>query len=78
MKKSIPSDQSREEKQATERDLRLDFFRGLALFSIFIDHVDWNSLVAQFTLQSVGALVGFQGRGVVGGVTTRLLSFSLP
>ena len=38
----------------SERDLRLDFFRGIALFSIFIDHVDWNSLVAQFTLQSVG------------------------
>src|SRR5919108_3564292 len=37
-----------------ERDLRLDFFRGLALFSIFIDHVNWNSLVAQFTLQSLG------------------------
>ena len=54
MKKSMPSDQSREGKQATERDLRLDFFRGIALFSIFIDNVDWNSLVAQFTLQSVG------------------------
>jgi hypothetical protein len=37
-----------------ERDLRLDFFRGVALFSIFIDHVAWNSLLAQFTLQSVG------------------------
>ena len=37
-----------------ERDLRLDFFRGIALFSIFIDHVAWNSLLAQFTLQSVG------------------------
>jgi hypothetical protein len=32
--------------------LRLDFFRGLALFSIFIDHVP-NNIVAQFTLQSV-------------------------
>ncbi len=39
---------------ASERDLRLDFFRGMALFSIFIDHVDWNSFLAQFTLQSVG------------------------
>src|SRR5215510_1897624 len=38
----------------SERDLRLDFFRGIALFSIFIDHVAWNSLLAQFTLQSVG------------------------
>src|SRR3989441_631068 len=39
---------------ASERDLRLDFFRGIALFSIFIDHVDWNSPLAQFTLRSVG------------------------
>lgn len=39
---------------ASERDLRLDFFRGIALFSIFIDHVAWNSLLAQFTLQSLG------------------------
>src|SRR5438093_5208456 len=54
MTKSMPADQSREGTQASERDLRLDFFRGLALFSIFIDHVDWNSPVAQFTLQSVG------------------------
>ena len=38
----------------SERDLRLDFFRGIALFSIFIDHVDWSSLLAQFTLHSVG------------------------
>jgi hypothetical protein len=34
------------------RDLRLDFFRGLALFSIFVDHVPDN-ILAQFTLQSV-------------------------
>jgi hypothetical protein len=38
----------------SERDLRLDFFRGIALFSIFIDHIDWNSPLAQFTLRSVG------------------------
>jgi hypothetical protein len=35
-----------------ERDLRLDFFRGLALFCIFVDHVPDN-VVASFTLQSV-------------------------
>jgi hypothetical protein len=35
-----------------ERDLRLDFFRGLALFSIFIDHLP-NNILAEFTLQSV-------------------------
>ncbi len=34
------------------RDLRLDFFRGLALFCIFIDHLPDN-VVAQFTLQSL-------------------------
>ena len=34
------------------RDLRLDFFRGLALFCIFIDHLP-NNIVAEFTLQSV-------------------------
>jgi hypothetical protein len=36
----------------SERDLRLDFFRGLALFCIFIDHIP-NNIVAQFTLQSM-------------------------
>lgn len=36
----------------TERDLRLDFFRGLALFCIFIDHIP-NNILAEFTLQSV-------------------------
>ena len=35
-----------------ERDLRLDFFRGLALFCIFVDHIP-NNVLAQFTLQSV-------------------------
>ena len=35
-----------------ERDLRLDFFRGLALFSIFIDHIPGN-IFAWFTLQAV-------------------------
>ena len=34
------------------RDLRLDFFRGLALFCIFLDHLPDNFL-AQFTMQSV-------------------------
>jgi hypothetical protein len=37
---------------AMERDFRLDFFRGLALFCIFIDHVP-NNILAAFTLQSV-------------------------
>jgi hypothetical protein len=50
----MPADQNREEKQASGRDLRLDFFRGIALVSIFIDHVAWDSLPAQFTLRSLG------------------------
>jgi hypothetical protein len=37
---------------AVERDLRLDFFRGLALFCIFLDHLP-NNIMAEFTLQSV-------------------------
>src|SRR5918992_5738703 len=37
---------------AVERDLRIDFFRGLALFCIFIDHLP-NNIVAEFTLQSM-------------------------
>jgi hypothetical protein len=37
---------------ATQRDLRLDFFRGLALFCIFIDHIP-NNILAVFTLQSM-------------------------
>lgn len=38
---------------ASGRDLRLDFFRGLALFSIFIDHIPGNVL-GQFTMQAAG------------------------
>ncbi|MGL4637896.1 MAG: OpgC family protein [Beijerinckiaceae bacterium] len=36
-----------------QRDLRLDFFRGLALLIIFIDHVAGNRFAA-LTLQSIG------------------------
>jgi hypothetical protein len=36
------------------RDLRLDFFRGLALFCMFIDHVQLNGLLALFTVQAMG------------------------
>jgi hypothetical protein len=35
------------------RDLRLDFFRGLALFFIFVDHIPENKL-SYFTLPSIG------------------------
>lgn len=40
-------------KTGRGRDLRLDFFRGLALFFIFIDHIPDNTL-SYFTLTSVG------------------------
>jgi hypothetical protein len=37
----------------TQRDLRIDFFRGLALLFIFIDHVPGNDL-ARLTLRNFG------------------------
>jgi hypothetical protein len=40
-------------KSPQSRDLRLDFFRGLALFFIFIDHIPDNML-SYFTLPSIG------------------------
>jgi hypothetical protein len=40
-------------RAGVERDLRLDFFRGLALFFIFIDHIPENKL-NWFTLPSIG------------------------
>lgn len=39
--------------QAKQRDLRLDFFRGLALLFIFIDHVPGNAL-AHVTMRAFG------------------------
>src|SRR5258706_6365588 len=36
-----------------QRDLRLDFFRGMALFFIFIDHIPENAL-SYFTLPAIG------------------------
>jgi hypothetical protein len=38
---------------ATARDLRLDFFRGVALLLIFVDHIPGNVL-SHFTVQSLG------------------------
>ena len=37
----------------TARDVRLDFFRGVALFLIFVDHIPGNVL-SHFTVQSLG------------------------
>src|SRR5438046_7075549 len=37
---------------APSRDLRLDFFRGLALIFIFVDHIPEN-ILSYFTIQAV-------------------------
>lgn len=56
--KSSNRDGSERQPQASdrprrkERDLRLDFFRGLSLFFIFIDHIQGNFL-GWFTLHSI-------------------------
>jgi hypothetical protein len=44
--------QSAVPEPSTHRDLRLDFFRGVALIFIFIDHIPYN-IVSYFTLQNV-------------------------
>ena len=44
--------QSRLRPVSIERDLRLDFFRGLSLFFIFIDHIP-NNVLSYATLQMV-------------------------
>jgi len=51
----IPQDRNGMAANSTSgpRDLRLDFFRGLALFFIFIDHIPENKL-SYFTLPSIG------------------------
>ncbi|QDT97819.1 OpgC domain-containing protein [Gimesia aquarii] len=53
----VPSDLTQLEK-CYHRDLRIDFFRGLALLMILIDHVEsmlGESFISQFTLQGVGS-----------------------
>src|SRR5579862_5352030 len=39
-------------KASSVRDLRLDFFRGISLFLIFIDHIPGN-ILGQFTIQNI-------------------------
>jgi hypothetical protein len=79
---AVPSNDPRKAPEATAspgRDLRLDFFRGLALFCIFIDHLP-ESVLAQFTLQSIGLsdaaevfilISGYAAGMVYGGVCER-------
>src|SRR5437870_280730 len=51
--KSTPSTMSQPRPPGTQRDLRLDFFRGLALWLIFLDHVPTN-IVNTFTIRNFG------------------------
>jgi hypothetical protein len=55
-----------------ERDLRLDFFRGLALFSIFIDHTPGNHF-AWFTLQAVMCADAAEVFVVISGITAGMV-----
>ena len=64
---------------ATDRDLRLDFFRGLSLVFIFLDHIPDN-IVSYFTLSNVAFcdaaevfvfISGFTATFVFGGVLNR-------
>ena len=51
-----PSDPSQADQRgliAPRREVRLDFFRGLALFSIFIDHIPSNVL-SWLTIRNIG------------------------
>jgi hypothetical protein len=48
-----PGDETPTRATAGMRDLRLDLFRGVALFLIFVDHIPGNVL-SHFTIQSVG------------------------
>jgi hypothetical protein len=50
VKKNMPMSAT---SSGAQRDLRIDFFRGLALLFIFVDHVPDNVL-AKFTLQNFG------------------------
>jgi hypothetical protein len=49
----LMSEQGGQASNAAARDLRLDFFRGLALFCIFVDHIP-NNVFNNFTMQSLG------------------------
>jgi hypothetical protein len=52
MRSLIRGAQEASPKSGTRRDLRVDLFRGIALFCIFIDHVPGNWL-GRFTLRNV-------------------------
>lgn len=54
------------------RDLRLDFFRGLALFCIFIDHVP-NNFFGWFTVQSLALSDAAEMFIVISGYTAGLV-----
>jgi hypothetical protein len=79
---ATPSERPREAHEATappRRDLRLDFFRGLALFCIFLDHLPENVLslvtLQQFQLSDAAEVFilisGYAAGMVYGGVCER-------
>jgi hypothetical protein len=49
----IPVAEKGDGRGKSGRDLRLDFFRGIALFLIFIDHIPGN-ILGHFTIQNIG------------------------
>lgn len=56
---------------STERDLRLDFFRGLALIVIFIDHVP-NNPIATWTLHNFAFCDAAEVFVLISGISTYL------
>ena len=57
---------------STQRDLRLDFFRGLSLIFIFIDHIPHN-ILSYFTLQSITFFDAAEGFIFISGFTAALV-----
>ncbi len=50
---AIPSPMAASLPLSSERDLRLDLFRGVALWLIFLDHIPQN-VVNWFTIRNYG------------------------
>src|SRR5262249_55930784 len=57
---------------STSRDLRLDFFRGVALIFIFIDHIPEN-ILSYFTLEAFGFFDGAEVFIFISGFTAALV-----
>ena len=57
---------------STSRDLRLDFFRGVALIFIFIDHIPEN-ILSYFTLEALGFFDAAEVFIFISGLTAALV-----